>query len=317
MRGYHALLLSALLVAGVAGAGVQGPVKRARYVDTTYGLSIDFPTLPPAPPKVAFTRLMMTAPEENGFSDNININVMESTSTLKAQKAETLNLIRTNRYRLNSVQDIKIAGHDACLVDYQANIKGRMVRWLMAATVYGKHSLAMIGTMAAENYPKIEPLYRSCLNGLRLEDRPNAKGSFYGDPQYHFSVAPPQFPGPGPGAVIRLLVVSSPLNGSSAEMMITVENLKTTREEYKNTHVPDLQKFGATIHSVQDKTVSGRDAFLTDYEVTSPDSTNEGNILTIIDKDRVFLVGCSARKDLFKKYQAEFRSCLQSFKLTH
>lgn len=142
-----------------------------------------------------------------------------------------------------------------------------------------------------------------------------AKRSTYKDADYGFTIDAPRFPGSGSkGATV--FMSAGPSDGKFApNVNVLVEHAKTTAEIHLDDSVAQIEKAGLKINERKTRKVSGRDAVEIDYEGTLNGIKDLRFLsLSVIEKDRIIIVTCTAPIATFDAVEAECRACLDSLK---
>ncbi len=121
----------------------------------------------------------------------------------------------------------------------------------------------------------------------------------------------------------RAVVATFPVgvdDGFVSNINVIVDPVKKTRDEYMVASFNDLKQTnpGAKYNSILKIEVSGKEAELLDFEANmgaAPKRRLRFLELVVVDDDRVYLVTCTAPLDSFAAHEAEFRKCIDSFKL--
>ena len=100
-----------------------------------------------------------------------------------------------------------------------------------------------------------------------------------------------------------------------ANVGVVVQNVTVTAEQYRKLTLRQFKTAGIKLLSESKKKVSGRDALMFNYEGRMQGQLLRWLALAVIDKDKVFLITCTARKDGFGKLEKRFKDCLTSFKI--
>ena len=144
------------------------------------------------------------------------------------------------------------------------------------------------------------------------------KRSRYTDEVYGYTIDAPRLPGSGANVEGRSVAFSGPsVDGFVSNVNVMVQAIKTTRNDHRALTLEQIKKLGAKLNSDRDLTVSGRDAMMIDFEGKLGSGVRELRflILSVIDKDRVFLVTCTATPEAFPAALAEFNACIATFRL--
>jgi hypothetical protein len=143
-----------------------------------------------------------------------------------------------------------------------------------------------------------------------------AGGSDFKDTKFEYSVSPPEFPGPSPGAVfMRVNVLGPPEAGFSANMGVMVQEVRITRDQFIALTEEQFRTAGMTLRKSSKRDVSGQPAVLFDYDGPVKGNSLRFLQLAVILPERVLLLTYTAPVSTFAAHEAEFRRSLETFKL--
>jgi hypothetical protein len=136
----------------------------------------------------------------------------------------------------------------------------------------------------------------------------------YTDPTYGFRIDAPRYPG---SEVYPVMLFAPPENGFSASLIVNIQKVQTSRDEYAKASREQMPQPEWKINSEKMITHGGRDAILVDFERSLKGGPVVRHLqLSVIDKAQVYVVTCQALKSDFSKYEGEFRAALESFTIT-
>ena len=162
----RAVLIAAIsVVAGAAGIGAEAG---SRYVDGTYGFSLSAPRYPKAGPGTSVIPVMLLAPAEGGFSNNVNVAVQNRPTTLDAYLAQARAEFKVAGLAMTSERRTKVSGADAALIEYEGTMQGRALKWLALVVVTRDRVYLVTCTATKATFPRYEKAFRACLSSFRL-----------------------------------------------------------------------------------------------------------------------------------------------------
>src|SRR5438876_12243637 len=95
---------------------------------------------------------------------------------------------------------------------------------------------------------------------LRSAGNTASRSSTYADHTYGFTLNAPQFPKSLPGKSVMLIAMAAPPEGGFASNVnVLVQQVATSRKEYRDLSVRQYRAAGQTVNSARDLTVSGKD----------------------------------------------------------
>ncbi len=150
--------------------------------------------------------------------------------------------------------------------------------------------------------------------------KPGTKRSNYSDETYGVALDAPQFPGAdSKKAGVAISLTGPPVGGFASNINVTINPIATTLKAFTDVTVAECKRLNLTINSQKAIKVSGKDALEIDYEGTLNVMNGAKKLrflaLSVIDKDRVLVLTCTALPEEFAKAEPEFRACLASFKV--
>lgn len=144
----------------------------------------------------------------------------------------------------------------------------------------------------------------------------NGRLAAYVDPTHGFVIRPPQFALGSEGVGFAPVTFCGPPNdGFSSNVSVVVQNIRLAPSEYWALTLAQFSEAGFQLLAVAEKSVSGRQALLFEYEGTPEDRRIRFLALAVFDLDRVFLVTCAASCDTFPEHEPAFRECLEAFRV--
>jgi hypothetical protein len=144
-----------------------------------------------------------------------------------------------------------------------------------------------------------------------------AWGSDFKDTKFGYSVSPPDFASPPPGAVFaRVNVFAPPEAGFSANMGVMIQEVRITREQFIARSEEQFGAAGMTLRSSSKRDVSGQPAVLVDYDGQVNGRSLRFLQLAVILPERILLLTYTAPASTFAGFEKEFRRSLETFKLT-
>jgi hypothetical protein len=142
------------------------------------------------------------------------------------------------------------------------------------------------------------------------------KPSVYWDTRYGYSITPPAFPkGEEKTSGLTATFFAPARGGFSPNLGVMVQNVKMSAEEYRDLSRSQFKQANFNVLSETAKKVSGKDAFLWEYEGKAGERELRWMGLAVIDTERVYLVTATAPKSEFKTLAGEFKASLDSFSL--
>lgn len=141
---------------------------------------------------------------------------------------------------------------------------------------------------------------------------PSARGIV--DGTYGYSLRSPVFEGLKPGVSGMVAFFSAPPKDAfSANVNVVVQEVETTRAEYRKGTEMQFEQLGYEVHSMEERNVGGHPGLLFDYEGVQEGRELRFLGLAVVTKQRVFLLTGTAPAKDWKSYEKPFRDCLLSF----
>jgi hypothetical protein len=141
--------------------------------------------------------------------------------------------------------------------------------------------------------------------------------SEFRDAQYGFVLSPPEFARlPDRGNMTRMVVSGPPESGFAPNVNVMVQNLKTTRDDYRKMSEAQFQAAGVTLKSATNRTTSGLPALVLEYEGAPGGRKLRFLALAVIQPERVLLVTYTATAEAFASLEAGFRKSMDTFEVS-
>ena len=139
------------------------------YKDARYGFSIVPPAFAPGDaPSV--TPVMFFAAPENGFAANLNVAVQTTPMTGQEYAELSRGQFQQMGFKVHSEKELKVAGRDAFLWDYQGKTQGLDLRWLALAVVDKGRVFLVTATATSDTFEKYEKAFREALRSFTLPE---------------------------------------------------------------------------------------------------------------------------------------------------
>ena len=168
----HILALTTIVLASLGASSSTVPDKTPAnaYSEATYGFSIT----PPSFPQVQQDRVVIAifqAPPEADFSANVTVMVDPVKTTRKDYLQASMSTMETTNPRANvrSLVEMKVSGKDAELLDYDATMAGRRLRFLQLLVVADDRVYVVTCTAPLDNFQKYEAQFRKCIDSFRFD----------------------------------------------------------------------------------------------------------------------------------------------------
>jgi hypothetical protein len=167
--------------------------------------------------------------------------------------------------------------------------------------------LAILAFLPGANSPPVPPVSPPASSLLNS----------YSDATYGFTTATPAFAEAKQERNVVAIFQAPPEDGFSANVTILVDPIKTTRKEYVQASITTMETTNprAAIRRLVEKQVSGKDAEVLDYDANMGGRRLRFLQLLVVGEERVYVMTCTAPVDSFAKYEAQFRKCIESFRL--
>jgi hypothetical protein len=137
--------------------------------------------------------------------------------------------------------------------------------------------------------------------------------SVYTDGTYGFRIEAPAFPRPKGGSVAPVMFFAPAADAFADNVNVSLQYTDMGVEAYRDLTLRQFKENGLTVNAVEGRKVSGRDALLFDYSGRQMNRDLRWLALAVVEKERVFLITCTALKGSFESREKAFRACLDSF----
>jgi len=165
MKTMSAFLLGVLSTAAVAAAA-RAPSK---YVDATYGFSIDAPAFAAVEKGGSVSPAMFLAPPQGGFSTNVNVLIQENEIGIDAYAESTREQMKTVGLTMIEDKKVEISGKPALRLEYAGKGQGgRPLHWAAIAVAARGRVYLVTATCSEAEWPKQEKALRACLDSFQL-----------------------------------------------------------------------------------------------------------------------------------------------------
>ena len=139
----------------------------------------------------------------------------------------------------------------------------------------------------------------------------------YVDTVHGFSLDLPRFDPGHKGDTVYLGAFYAPkVGGAAANVNVLVEHNGYSVADYDKITHEGLFSLKKVMNARTELEVDGRKALLFDYEGKQGEQMLQHLALAVLDQDRTLVATCTAPKAQFAQFEAMFRSCLKSFRLT-
>jgi hypothetical protein len=134
------------------------------------------------------------------------------------------------------------------------------------------------------------------------------------DGTYGYSMRSPVFAKLQPGATGMVAFFSAPPKDDfSANVNVLVQEVTTTRAEYRKGTEMQFEQLGYEVHSMEERDVGGHPALVFDYSGVQDGRELRFLGLAVVTQKRVFLLTGTAPAKDWKSYEKPFRDSLLSF----
>jgi hypothetical protein len=160
---------------GAAAAPQTGPAYGPRpigggvYVDPSNGFSMGVPAFTGRNAERSVV-VWFQAPPQDGFASNVNV-LIDPVKTTRAAYVQDfiLALQRSNpQADKRSMKELKISGRDAEILEYDASMGGRRLRFLQLLVVDDEAAYVVTCTSPAATFPTYETEFHKCLDSFHL-----------------------------------------------------------------------------------------------------------------------------------------------------
>jgi hypothetical protein len=151
---------------------VQKAVKRSKFVDETYGYSIELPKFPGANPNSNATAFIVTGPPANGFAPNVNVTIQGISTTLKAYRDLSVAQFDQLGLKVNSEKERKVSGREAIEFDYEGKLPqaDKAFRFLALAVVEKERIVLVTCTATPQTFPAVEAEFHACIDSMKFPE---------------------------------------------------------------------------------------------------------------------------------------------------
>ena len=178
MKSICRMLLPATLGLAFIGAAVApqtgpaygpAPMGGGIYADPSNGFSMGVPAFTGRNAERSVV-VWFQAPPQDGFASNVNV-LIDPVKTTRATYVQDfiLALQRSNpQADKRSMKELKVSGRDAEILEYDANMGGRRLRFLQLLVVDVDAAYVVTCTSPATSFPTYEAEFHKCLDSFRL-----------------------------------------------------------------------------------------------------------------------------------------------------
>jgi hypothetical protein len=167
MKTLTAFLLGVLATAALAAAA-RAPSK---YVDATYGFSIDAPAFAAVEKGASVSPAMFLAPPRDGFSTNVNVLIQENEIGIDAYAETTREQMKQVGLTLIEDKKVEVSGKPALRLEYAGKGQGgRPMHWTAVAVAARGRVYLVTATSLEADWPKQEKALRACLESFSLTE---------------------------------------------------------------------------------------------------------------------------------------------------
>ena len=142
------------------------------------------------------------------------------------------------------------------------------------------------------------------------------ESSRFVDPTYRISLAAPAFPVAKERTVFATFQGPSE-DGFASNVTLVMDPGATTRDEYLKAFLAEIKETNPryAARPAVNLQVSGKDAVILDYDFGQGGRRLRFLQLAVFTESRVYILTCTAPVDTFKNYEAQFRKCIDTFRL--
>ena len=164
---WHYFLLP-LLVCGLGAAGPTTPA--GSYTDPANGFSMGVPSLGEVKQERVVLTIFQGVPEADGFTPNVTVAVDPVKTTREDYvKATADTLAKTNpKATIRSWRQLAVSGKDAEVVDYDANMAGRRLRFMQLMVFADDRVFVVTCTAPVEAFPNYLASFEKCIESFNL-----------------------------------------------------------------------------------------------------------------------------------------------------
>jgi len=169
----HSRRIFVFMVLALAAAGAS-PAPTARsvntYSDPVYAFSMAAPSFAETKQDRALIAIFQ-APAEDGFTPNVTVMIDPVKTTRKEYMTDNMKTMAGTNPRANvrSLKELQLSGKDAEVLDYDATMAGRRLRFLQLLVVAEDRVYVLTCTAPLDSYPKYEAQFQKCVDSFRLD----------------------------------------------------------------------------------------------------------------------------------------------------
>jgi hypothetical protein len=169
MKPLIRLAVVVLVLAGSAFAYQKVTTPRSRYVDTTFGYSMDLPRFPAGDAGQAVMPALFSAPPSGGFSSNMNIRVQPSDMKLAEFREQNVGELKKVGFTIIKTTESKISGRDTFECEFEGAVNnGPRLHFLSLSVLEKDRVLTITCTATMEGFKAVESEFRASLKSLKF-----------------------------------------------------------------------------------------------------------------------------------------------------
>jgi hypothetical protein len=166
MKTTAAFLLGVLSTALVAAA----PRAPSKYVDATYGFSIEAPAFPAAPKGGTCSPAFFFAPAQGGFATNVNVQIQENGMGIRDFVAGTKKEMEPLAFTYLEDREVVVSGQPGVRFEYKGKIENSALHWAALAVAARGRIYLVTATCTEAAWPQHEKALRACLDSFALTE---------------------------------------------------------------------------------------------------------------------------------------------------
>jgi hypothetical protein len=137
--------------------------RPAIYIDPVTGFSIVPPKFTDAPQRM----VVFYAPPQNGVTATVNILTDAVRTTRREYVDQSLRNLKRTDAKINSSRELQVAGFDAALLDYEATMNVRRMRYLQLLVISEDVVYIITCQSPAESFEQYKDAFQKCLDSFR------------------------------------------------------------------------------------------------------------------------------------------------------
>jgi len=160
-----------VLALALAGASPAPPTRSlSTYSDPVYAFSMAAPVFAETKQDRSIIAIFQ-APPEDGFTPNVTVMVDPIKTTRKDYMTDNMSTMAGTNPRANirSLKELQVSGKDAEVLDYDATMTGRRMRFLQLLVIADDRVYVLTCTAPLDSYPKYEAQFQKCVDSFRLD----------------------------------------------------------------------------------------------------------------------------------------------------